>query len=275
MVRALGGFDPEAIYGEASSDYEDAARDYWQYLSVRTVERLRLRPGGRVLDVPCGPGHGLLAAAERVGPSGRVTGIDYADRMVAMARDKVPASGLTTVEVHRGDMTALTRPEEPYDAVLCVLGVFFVDDMPGLVRSLAELLLPDGRGRLAVTVFGERFFDPMRHVFVAAVQDVAPGLDVVQPWCRTEDASVLRRVFQDAGLADVTIDTDDDTLPLPTADDWWRIVMGSGLRRTVAAMDTAAAAEVRARCTSYIEAHSIREVDARSRYAIVSSPSGA
>jgi hypothetical protein len=172
-------------------------------------------------------------------------------------------------------MTALTRPEEPYDAVLCVLGVFFVDDMPGLVRSLAELLLPDGRGRLAVTVFGERFFDPMRHVFVAAVQDVAPGLDVVQPWCRTEDASVLRRVFQDAGLADVTIDTDDDTLPLPTADDWWRIVMGSGLRRTVAAMDTAAAAEVRARCTSYIEAHSIREVDARSRYAIVSSPSGA
>ena len=269
MVEALPGFDPRATYDEASSDYEDASRDFWQYLMFRTVDRLHLLPGERVLDVPCGTGPALLQAAERVGPTGSVIGLDYAEKILAIARNKVRAAGLATVEIDQADMTTIARPEQPFDAILCVLGFFFFDDMPGLVRSLADLLRQDGHGRLAVTVFGERFFDPMRDVFVDAVRAVAPEFKVVQPWCRTDDESVLRTVFEDAGLADVTIETDDDALPLPSADDWWRIVMGSGLRRTAVGLGPAAAAAVRARCTDYIERHGVREVVSRSRYAIV------
>lgn len=195
MVEALGGFDPKATYDAASSEYEEASRDYWQYLSTRTVDRLRLRPGERVLDMPCGTGASLIAAADRVGPAGRVVGIDYAEQMLAIARDKVRARRLDNVEIHAGDMTAIRRPDEPYDAVSCVLGIFFVDDMAGLVRSFRNLVRP-GIGRVAVTVFGERFFDPMRDVFVEAVAQAAPGLAVVQPWRRTEDAAVLRAIFE-------------------------------------------------------------------------------
>ena len=272
MVEGLGEFDPQAIYDEASSDYEDASRDFWQYLSVRTVERLALQPGERVLDVPCGTGPSLLAAAERVGPTGRLVGVDYADRMLAIARHKVQARGLTNVEVHHGDMTAISPPEEPYDAVVCVLGIFFVDDMPATVRSLAGLVRADG-GRLAVTVYGERFFDPMRDVFVEAVGDVAAGYEVVQPWRRTDEEPVLRRIFEDAGHPEVTIETDDDALPLPSADDWWRIVMGSGLRRTAVDLGPDLAGQVRARCDRYIEDNGVREVVSRTRYAFVRPPS--
>lgn len=268
MAEALGDFDPKATYDDASRAYEDASRDFWQYLSLRTVERLRLQPGERVLDVPCGTGPSLIAAAERVGPTGCAVGLDYAERMVAIAREKVRARGLGSVEIHVGDMTAIAPPDEPYDAVVCVLGIFFVDDMRALVRSLHELVRPRG-GRLAVTVFGERFFDPLREVFVEAVGAVAPGLEVVQPWRRTEEPSVLRGIFDDAGVGGVTIETDDDTLPLPSADDWWRIVMGSGLRRTVAALGDDRAAQVRARCDAYIEDHGVDEVVTRSRYAVV------
>ena len=118
MTGALGGFDPKATYDDASRDYEDASRDFWQYLSFRTVERLRLQPGERVLDVPCGTGPALMAAAERVGPTGRVVGLDYADRMLAIAREKVRASGVQNVEVHIGDMTAIAPPEKPYDVTV-------------------------------------------------------------------------------------------------------------------------------------------------------------
>lgn len=268
MSKALGGFDPKATYDEASRDYEDASLRYWQYLSTRTIDRLALRPGDRVLDVPCGTGHSLIAAADRVGPSGRVVGLDYAEQMVAIAREKVQASGLQHVELGVGDMTAIEPPDALYDAVVCVLGIFFVEDMPALVRSFSELVRP-GTGRVAVTVFGEHFGDPMRDVFVEAVRDVAPGVPVVQPWKRTADVTVFRQVFEDAGLHDVTIETDDDTFPLPSSDDWWRIVMGSGLRRTIVTLGDDLAARVRARCDAYIREAGVTEVRTRSRYAIV------
>jgi AraC-like DNA-binding protein/ubiquinone/menaquinone biosynthesis C-methylase UbiE len=270
-TTGFGGFDARAVYDAASTDYEDASQDFWQYLSVRTVERLRLQPGERVLDVPCGTGPSLVAAAERVGPTGAVEGVDFAERMLAIARDKVDALGLGNVDLRTGDMTKLERPDPPYDAVICVLGIFFVQDMPGLVRSFRELVHPD-RGRVAITVFGERFYDPLRDAFVAAVSEVEPGLQPIQPWCRTETEAELRALFDGAGFDEVTIETEDDVLPLPSPDDWWRIVMGSGLRRTVTSMERAKADEVHRRCNAYIREHAVTEVVTRTRYAVASSP---
>jgi len=268
VVDALGGFDPKVTYDEASRDYEEASREYWQYLSNRTVDRLDLCVGERVLDVPCGTGHSLVAAARRVGPSGRVVGLDYADQMLALAREKIRTSHLGNIEIHLGDMTDLIAPEVPYDAVVCVLGIFFVDDMPALVRSFHGLVRPGG-GRVAVTVFGEGFVEPLREVFVRAVHQVAPGFDVVQPWQRTEDASAFRRVFIDAGFDDVHIETQDDSLRLPSADHWWRIVMGSALRRTITSIGQDLAGQVRERCAAYIDKEGIHRVATRSRYAML------
>jgi hypothetical protein len=122
---------------------------------------------------------------------------------------------------------------------------------------------------VAVTVFGELFVDPLREVFVEAVGEVAPGLDVVQPWKRTADPTVLRRIFDEAGVGPVTIETEDDEFALPSADDWWRIVTGSGLRRTVTALGPELSHEVRVRCDAYIEREGIDRVVTRSRYAVL------
>ena len=268
MGDALEDFDPQAIYDEAARDYEDACRDFWQYISIRTVERLGLQPGERVLDIPCGHGPSLVVAAEQVGPSGQALGMDFASQMVALARDRVKASGLTNADATAGDLTALDQAGlGPFDAVVCSLGLFFVDDMPAVLRSLYDLVRPDG-GRLGVAVFGEHVFDPMRQVFADAVRELAPGVDVLEPWRRTEDVELFRRLFETAGIADVTIETDDDRIPLPSADDWWRIVMGSGFRRTVAALDEPTADAVRRRCTAYIDEHRIDAIVNRSRYAV-------
>jgi ubiquinone/menaquinone biosynthesis C-methylase UbiE len=266
VVEALGDFDPQSTYDEASRDYEDASRDYWQYLSARTVDALGLKSGERVLDAPCGTGAALILASERVGATGRVVGLDYAEQMVALARERVRASGIENVQVRIADMTAIAPPSEPFDALLCVLGVFFVDDMPGLVRSFFDLVRPAG-GRVGVAVFGEHFFEPLRTVFVDAVAQVLPSFHVVEPWRRLETEQALEQVFAEAGIADFRIRTNDDVLALPSPDDWWRIVMGSGLRRSVTAIGDAAAAEVRAYCDSYIHQNAVRSVQTRSRYA--------
>jgi hypothetical protein len=119
-----------------------------------------------------------------------------------------------------------------------------------------------------VSVFGEQFVEPMRSVFVDAVHAVTPGSDVIQPWCRTEREGVLRGLFDGVGVVDVAVSTEQDHLLLPRADDWWRIVMGSGLRRTVTEIGEEAAALVRRRCEDFIEDHGLTEVVSLSRYAV-------
>lgn len=71
MENALGGFDPKMTYDDAAWDYEQASRDFWQYLSVRTVDRLGLQPGERVLDVPCGTAWRGLRGGHRTAGAGR------------------------------------------------------------------------------------------------------------------------------------------------------------------------------------------------------------
>jgi ubiquinone/menaquinone biosynthesis C-methylase UbiE len=272
VAGALGAFDPKSTYDEASRDYEDASRDFWQYISIRTVERLEPRTGERVLDVPCGTGPSVVLAAQRVGPSGHVAGVDYAEQMVAIARENVDSAGLGNVTLSVADMTTLERPRlEPFDVVVCSLGLFFAEDMPGLLRSLFGLVRPGGR--LGLAVFGDHVFDPLRQVFVRAVGELAPDVEVLQPWRRTEDVSAFRGLFETAGISDVAITTEDDRLPLRSPDDWWRIVMGSGLRRTVAALDDAALAALRRRCDAHIVDHDVTEIVNRTHYALARVPS--
>ena len=111
----------------------------------------------------------------------------------------------------------------------------------------------------------------MRRVFVETLGELAPDVEVLQPWRRTEDASTLRGIFDAAGISDVVIATEDDRLPLRSADDWWRIVMGSGFRRTVAALDGPTVDELRKRCEAYIVHHDIDEIVNRTHYALARS----
>ena len=270
MSDPLRGFDPKATYDAASTDYEDASRDFWQYMSTRTVELAAPGPGETVLDVACGNGPGLLAASRAVGPTGRVIGIDFATQMLEIAEERVRAAGAANVEVRTGDMTALDIEPSSVDALLCVLGVFFVDDMPGLLRSFWSLLRPGGR--LAITVLGERFFDPMIDVFIDAVHAERPGFDIVQPWRRIGDPPTLGALAEEAGLSGFALREDVDTLTLDNPDDWWRIVIGSGLRRTAEALGEDTAAKVRARCGEAMRERGIREVGLTSQYLLATHP---
>ena len=269
MSDPLRGFDPKGTYDAASLDYERGSRAFWEQLSSRTVALASPVRGESVLDVPCGTGPSVVAAARAVGTDGQVLGIDYADQMLAIAQEKVTATGLTNVELRAGDMTDLELPPGSVDVVLCVLGLFFVDDMPGLVRSLWELLRPGGR--LAITVLGDRFFAPMLDVFVDAVHAEHPGFDVVEPWRRTEDPGTLRAIMADAGVPAFEIHSEVDVIPVESSD-WWRIVLGTGLRRTAMALDPDEADRVRRRCERFMRDHDVRQVELASHYIIAVRP---
>jgi demethylmenaquinone methyltransferase / 2-methoxy-6-polyprenyl-1,4-benzoquinol methylase len=112
----------------------------WRRLAARAV----VTPGDRVLDACCGTGD-LALEAERAG--GRVTGLDFSERMLERARRK--SAG---VEWVRGDLLALPFTDGSFDAATVGFGIRNVADLDAGLGELARVLRPGGRlGCLEIT----------------------------------------------------------------------------------------------------------------------------
>jgi ubiquinone/menaquinone biosynthesis C-methylase UbiE len=97
----------EATYNAAADNFDAGPLGFWERYGRRTVERLDLARGARVLDVCCGSGASALPAARTVGAEGRVIGVDLADRLLDLARATADAQGLSSTEFRRADRTSL------------------------------------------------------------------------------------------------------------------------------------------------------------------------
>src|SRR5262245_5842720 len=105
-----------ATYNAAADFYDHPTNTFWERFGRRTVERLRLVPGARVLDVCCGSGASAIAAAQAVGPGGSVIGIDLAENLLELAHAKAKQQDLTNVHFETGDFTNLHFADESFDA---------------------------------------------------------------------------------------------------------------------------------------------------------------
>jgi ubiquinone/menaquinone biosynthesis C-methylase UbiE len=116
----------------------------------------------------------VIPAAEAIGPSGFVIGIDLADKLLELAWAEAERRLLKNVSFLRADMLALDYPVESFDAVICVFGILFVPDMPSAVRELWRFICPGGR--LAITTWGSQLLEPANAAFWQAIQKVRPDL---------------------------------------------------------------------------------------------------
>ena len=116
-----------------------------------TVDLLRLRPGERVLEIGFGPGLALRHAAEQLGASGHVVGLDPSEIMVGHARRRnriAVAEGRMTL--HVGHVEQLPEFDAGFDAIMAINTIGFWSDPTARLEELRQRLRP--AGRLAVTV---------------------------------------------------------------------------------------------------------------------------
>ena len=111
----------------------------------RALAALAAAPGERILDIGCGCGDSSLALAERVTPGGRVLGLDLSEPMLARARERAAAAGLSNVSFRAAD--AQTDALEPagFDAAFSRFGVMFFADPVAAFRNVRGALRPGGR----------------------------------------------------------------------------------------------------------------------------------
>lgn len=112
------------------------------------IQALDLRPGQTVLDVGCGTGLNLPPLMERLGPTGRVVGLDSSPAMLARARARARRAGWSGVRLVRADATTIAAaelrrclPAAGADAVLATYALSLMDDRSAawqLIRSVAR-----------------------------------------------------------------------------------------------------------------------------------------
>lgn len=258
-----------ASYDAASDSYDHPVNSFWDRYGRRTIERLHLDPGGRVLDACCGSGASAIPAAQAVGPRGFVLGVDLAERLLERARAKAKAHTLANVEFRAGDMLDLGFEGADFDAVVCVFGIFFVPDMEAAIRELWRLVRPGGE--LAITTWGPRFFEPVNTVFWDSVRAVRPSLHKgFNPWDRISEPEAVRALLCSAGVEEAAVVAESGSQPLGAPEDWWPMVLGTGYRGTIEQLDEDARGRVREDCLRFIRATGVHSVEANVVYAVAS-----
>jgi ubiquinone/menaquinone biosynthesis C-methylase UbiE len=260
-----------ATYNAASDHYDQQALSFWDRFGVRTIERLSVQPGSRVLDVCSGSGASALPLAERVGPQGHVMAVDLAERLLQLARSKAEHLGLSNIEFQVGDFQELGLPDNSFDAVICVFGIFFVSDMNQAVRELWRMVRPGGQ--LAITAWGPNLFEPANTVFWEAVRAERPDLyKEFNPWDRICEPALIRAMLGEAGVDAEDVIAEPGTHRIDSPADWWSIVRGTGYRWTIDQLDPGARDRVRLANLKYVQDTRLRFVTTNVVYAIARKP---
>lgn len=103
-----------------------------------------IKPGMTVLDLGSGAGFDAFLALNRVGPTGRVIGVDMTEDMLDLARQNAEKRGVTNVEFRKGFIESLPVESGLVDYVISNCVINLSSDKPAVFREIARVLKPGG-----------------------------------------------------------------------------------------------------------------------------------
>jgi ubiquinone/menaquinone biosynthesis C-methylase UbiE len=135
------------VHARDQSEYQ-RLRDQalmWQRATEEVLDRVGLKPGMSCLDVGSGPGSVMRLMADRVGPQGRVTGLEIDGKLAAQALAELRAQGGAQFNLIEADVLALdTVSGAPFDLTFCRLFLMHMQDPVAALEKMSSWTRPGG-----------------------------------------------------------------------------------------------------------------------------------
>ena len=202
------------MFDRAAPTYDRIGEAYHAYFAGRLLDRAALPREAHLLDIACGRGAVLIAAAAR--GVGRLTGIDVSPTMIELAGTDLRAAGVTDVDLRVMDAEHLEFPEATFDVLTAAFALFFLPDPTRAATEFQRVLRPGGV--VAVSTWGkedERWSFEDEHLAAAG----SPRHRAMQqPFDRAEDVTEL---LGTAGFTDLQVHEEETEIHFASKQQWW------------------------------------------------------
>ena len=178
-----------AVYRKRARRYDLTANAYyllgfreWAYRK-RAIEALGLQRGDTVVEIGCGTGLNFGLLEERIGPEGRLIGVDLTDAMLAGARTRIEASGWRNIELVESPAASFRFPPE-VDGILSTFALTLEPDFDRVVEEGAKALKPGRRWVILDLKLASNWLRHLAPVLILLVRPFAVSAEVAKrrPW---------------------------------------------------------------------------------------------
>jgi arsenite methyltransferase len=182
-----------------------------------------IQAGETVLDLGSGGGIDVLLSARRVGPSGKVYGLDMTDDMLVLARENQRKAGATNVEFLKGDIEQIPLPDNSVDLIISNCVINLSPEKDRVLKEAFRVLKPGGRFAVSDIVVRGAIPQEIRHSIELWAGCVAGALE----------ETVYVTKLKEAGFEQISI----EPTRIYTADDAGEFLLGARLNVETVAKD--------------------------------------
>lgn len=180
------------------------------------IDRAKIKPGERIVDIGCGCGASTFVLAQCTGPSGRVTGVDISSPMLGRARELTPRGA--PVEFVLADATVHDFKSVNADLLFSRFGVMFFGDPTASFTNMRKALRPNGR--LVFACWRTPRDNPMLMLPLQEAYKHVPKLPEMKPEdpgpFAFADDNRVRKILTDSGFTSIALERADLKLDIAT-----------------------------------------------------------
>ncbi len=213
-------------FNTVSEGYDRPAMRFFPDNARHMAQYLQLKGGEEILDIATGTGYVALEVAKTLN-DGHVTGVDFSEGMLSEAKRKAESHSIENVTFKCMDIQALDFPSNRFDGTCSGFGLFFLEDMLGTLRHIADKVKVGGK--ILISTFAKNSFSPLSEMFKECIERY--GVEVPPTsWKRLDTVEKNEKLFAEAGLKDIKVQKESLGYYLKDETEWWEVLWNAGFR---------------------------------------------